>query len=136
MPCAKTDEATSACLTDHSVNDFYDLRRERASRLRNAVGRHHLLNGWITPETNFERLKPWGESRSGAPFSAFFGHAGGSGWGPACLTPKGFEAQAEGLGRPGATVRARIPRVARRAPSGITGKILPSFQLCSTADQS
>ena len=41
-----------------------------------------------------------------------------------------------GRGLPGATVRARIPSVARSALSGITGKIAASFQLCSAADQS
>ena len=44
--------------------------------------------------------------------------------------------RAAGRGLPGATVRARIPRVARSALSGITGKMAASFQLCSTADQS
>src|SRR3984957_9548733 len=43
---------------------------------------------------------------------------------------------AAGRGLPGATVRARIPSVARSAPSGITGKMAASFQLCSAADQS
>ena len=37
-------------------------------------------------------------------------------------------AQTEGRGRPGATVRARMPSVARSEPSGITGKIPASFQ--------
>jgi hypothetical protein len=44
--------------------------------------------------------------------------------------------RARGRGLPGATVRARIPRVARSALSGITGKMAASFQLCSAADQS
>src|ERR1700689_4570620 len=44
--------------------------------------------------------------------------------------------QAKGRARPGATVRARMPSVARSAPSGMTGKIAASFQLWSTDDQS
>ena len=44
--------------------------------------------------------------------------------------------RARGRGLPGATVRARIPSVARSALSGITGKMAASFQLCSAADQS
>jgi SAM-dependent methyltransferase len=44
--------------------------------------------------------------------------------------------RAAGRGLPGATVRAKIPRVARSALSGITGKMAASFQLCSAADQS
>ena len=44
----------------------------------------------------------------------------------------------EGAGRglPGATVRARIPSVARSALSGITGKMAASFQSWPAADQS
>ena len=41
-----------------------------------------------------------------------------------------------GRGLPGATVRARIPSVARSAPSEMTGNIAASFQLWSTDDQS
>ena len=44
--------------------------------------------------------------------------------------------QAKGRARPGATVRARMPSVARSAPSGMTGKMATSFQLWSTDDQS
>ena len=44
--------------------------------------------------------------------------------------------QSSGRGLPGATVRARMPSVARSALSGMTGKMARSFQLCSIADQS
>lgn len=44
--------------------------------------------------------------------------------------------QAPGRGRPGATVRARIPRVARRAPSEMTGKMPALLHCSSIADQS
>ena len=44
--------------------------------------------------------------------------------------------QAKGRARPGATVRARMPSVARSAPSGMTGKMPASFQVWSTDDQS
>jgi hypothetical protein len=40
------------------------------------------------------------------------------------------------LSLPGATVRAKIPSVARSALSGITGKMAASFQACSAPDQS
>ncbi len=53
-----------------------------------------------------------------------------------CCQTRNVDVQAEGRARPGATVRARIPSVARSALSGITGKIAASFQLWSTEDQS
>jgi hypothetical protein len=48
----------------------------------------------------------------------------------------GHRADGVGRGLPGATVRARIPSVARSALSGITGKMAASFQACSAPDQS
>ena len=47
-----------------------------------------------------------------------------------------LQAEDAGRGLPGATVRARIPSVARSALSGITGKMAASFQDCSAPDQS
>jgi hypothetical protein len=48
----------------------------------------------------------------------------------------GHRVEDAGRGLPGATVRARIPSVARSAFSGITGKMAAAFQSCPAADQS
>ena len=52
------------------------------------------------------------------------------------VTTAGHGVKGAGRGLPGATVRARIPSVARSALSGITGKMAASFQSCPAADQS
>jgi hypothetical protein len=48
----------------------------------------------------------------------------------------GHQVEGGGRGLPGATVRAKIPSVARSALSGITGKMAASFQAWSAPDQS
>ena len=58
------------------------------------------------------------------------------GQGERCGQTREATAQTEGRARPGATVRARMPSVARSALSGMTGKMAASFQLWSTDDQS
>ena len=55
---------------------------------------------------------------------------------PTPAFPKGARLRQVGRGWPGATVRARMPRVARSASSETTGKIPESFHSCSTEDQS
>jgi hypothetical protein len=60
---------------------------------------------------------------------------------PGCCAPRtagnaGYRDEDAGRGLPGATVRARIPSVARSALSGITGKMAASFQSCPAPDQS
>jgi len=55
---------------------------------------------------------------------------------PGRVAPEMPSVQASGRGRPGATVRARMPSEARSALSGMTGKIPASFQFCSIDDQS
>jgi hypothetical protein len=54
----------------------------------------------------------------------------------AAAAASGSAIQAGGRQQPLATVRARIPRVARNAPSDITGKIPAVFQAGSMDDQS
>jgi hypothetical protein len=97
-----------------------------------AIGDHGLITDSMAPATREGQASGWGSLGINRSASTYVPPSY-----PALVTWLHLSAsQASGRGRPGAAVRARMPSVARRAVSEMTGKMPPSFQLCSTEDQS